>query len=43
MDFEGFKMQKINIATARDPRIDEKNVFICLFMMFASRVVVIEM
>ena len=41
LNFEGFGMHRWNKTTYRAQRVDEKNVFICLVIMFTSRVMVI--
>ena len=43
LNFEGLKMQNWNIPTDRAERVDEKNVVICLVIMFTSRVMVNKM
>ena len=43
LDFEGLKMQKLNIPTARAQRVDEENRYICLFLMFTPGFMVIKM
>ena len=43
LNFEGLKMQNWNIPTDRAERVDEKNVVICLVIMFTSRVTVNKM
>ena len=41
-DFEGLGMQRWNKSTDRAQKVDEQNVFIFLFIMFTSRVMVIK-
>ena len=43
LNFEGLKMQNWNIPTDSAERVDEKNVVICLVIMFTSRVMVNKM
>ena len=43
LDFEGLGMQRWNKLTDRVQRVDEKNVFIFLVIMFTSRVIVTKM
>ena len=43
LNLEGLKMQNWNIPTDRAERVDEKNVVICLVIMFTSRVMVNKM
>ena len=43
LNFESFGMQRWNKPIDRVQRVDEKNVFICLVIMFTSRVLVIKM
>ena len=43
LNFEGPGIQRWNKPTDRDQKVDEKNVFICLVIMFTSRVIVIKM
>ena len=43
VNFEGLEMQKWNIPTDRVQRVDEKNVIICLVIMFTYGVMVIKM
>ena len=42
LNFEGLGMQRWNEPTDKAKRVDEKNVFICLVIMFTSRVMVIK-
>ena len=41
-NFQGLKLQKWNIPTDRNRRLDENNGVICLVIMFSSRVMVIK-
>ena len=41
-NFEGLEMQKWNISTDRAQRVDEKNGFIFLVIMFIPRVINIK-
>ena len=43
VNFEGFGMQKRNIPTDRAQRVDEKNLIICLVIMYIYEVMVIKM
>ena len=43
LDFEGLGMQRWNKPTDLAQRVNEKNVFICLVIMFNFRVMVIKM
>ena len=43
VNFEGLEIQKWNIPTDRVQRVDEKNVIICLVIMFTYGVMVIKM
>ena len=43
LNFEGFEMRKWNIPTDTAQRVDQKNVVICLIIMFTSGVMVIKM
>ena len=43
LNFRGIRMQRWNKSTDRAQRVDEKNVFICLVIMFTSRLTVIKM
>ena len=43
LDFESFEMQKWKIPTDSAQRVHEKNVFICLFVMFTPRARIIKM
>ena len=43
LNSEGFEMQKWNILMDTAQKVDEKNVAICLVVMFAPRVTVIKM
>ena len=43
LNFEGLGMQRWNEPTDKAKRVDEKNVLICLVIMFTSRVMVIKM
>ena len=43
LNFEGPGIQRWNKPTDRDQKVDKKNVFICLVIMFTSRVIVIKM
>ena len=42
LNFEALEVQKWNIPTDRAQKIEEKNGFICLFIMFTPRVAVIK-
>ena len=42
LNFEGLEMQKWNILTDMDQRLDEKNVVIYLVIKFALRIMVIN-
>ena len=41
MNFKGLEMQKWNKPADRAQRVDDKNEFICLFIMFTCRVMII--
>ena len=43
LTFESLQMQKWNIPTDRVQRVDEKNVIICLVIMFTPGVMAIKM
>ena len=43
LNFGGLGMQKWNKPTDRIQRVNDKNVFICLVIMFTSTVMVIKM
>ena len=43
LDFEGLGTQKWNKPMDRAQKVDEKNVLICLVIIFISRVMVIKM
>ena len=43
VNFEGLEMQNWNIPTDRVQREDEKNVIICLVIMFTYGVMIIKM
>ena len=43
LDFEGLGMQRWNKPMDRAQRVDEKNVLICLVIMFTSTVMVLKM
>ena len=43
MNFESLEIQKLNVLTDKDQRVNEKNVAICLVIMFTSRVMVFKM
>ena len=43
LDFEDLEMQRWNKPRDRAQRVHQKNVFICLVIMFTSRVMVIKM
>ena len=42
LNFEGLKMQKINIPTNRAQKVDGKNTVICLAVIFTPKVMVIN-
>ena len=42
LNFEGLKMQKINIPTNRAQKVDGKNKVICLAVIFTPKVMVIK-
>ena len=42
-NFEGLEILKLNIPTDRAQRVDQKNEFICLVIMFTFGVMVIKM
>ena len=41
--FEGLEIQKRNIPTEKDRKVDEKNGIICLVIMFTAIVMLIKM
>ena len=43
LNFKGLEIQKWNIPTERAQRLDEKNVALCLVVMFTPRVMVVKM
>ena len=43
LNFEGLGIQRWNKPTDRAQKVDEKNVFVCLVIMFTSRVIAIKM
>ena len=43
LDLKGLGIQRWNRPMDRAQRVNEKNVFICLIIMFPSRVMVIKM
>ena len=42
LNFEGVKMQKINIPANRTQKVDGKNEVICLAVIFTPKVMVIK-
>ena len=42
LNFEGYGIERWNIPTDRALRVGEKNMFICLVVMFTPRVMVIK-
>ena len=42
LNFEDFEIQKLNIPTDRAQKVYQKNGFICLVVMFKSRVMVFK-
>ena len=43
LNFEDLEIQKLNIPTDRAQKVYQKNGFICLVVMFKSRVMVFKM
>ena len=43
LNFEGLKMEKLNIPMDKSQRVDEKNWVICLVIMFTSGFMVMKM